>query len=298
MAKRLKFKPTPAGILFLSAIGVLLIAIIILTIVGVSRCNKNNNRTVDPSAQTSIEPADSTMPSASDLPVTSIEPINHTSADPNASDEPVSSQDPSGSSDPITTPDASESAGPGPIVITTPGQQGQSSAAPSANATATPVPYYTSPTSSMKNNAQKGYVSADSVNMRKGPGKSYDLVKSKIAKNTAVTLYVEQNGWWFLKCGDKYGYIKKDYVTKGSAPATPASGEATGKVVASKIALRKSASNTSECIKEYASGEQLIVYSYKKDSNGKKWYYVKTSDGKKGYMYAEYVKVTGKVSEE
>ena len=43
----------------------------------------------------------------------------------------------------------------------------------------------------------------------------------------------------------------------------------------------------------------VVVYSYKKDSSGRKWYYVKTSDGKKGYMFAEYVKITnGKVSEQ
>ena len=112
---------------------------------------------------------------------------------------------------------------------------------------------------------------------------------------------MEQDGWWFLKCGDKFGYIRKDLVTKGTAPSTPAStsSEATGKVIASKIALRKEASDKSECIKEYEKDEVLTVYSYKKDSSGRKWYYVKTSDGKKGYMFAEYVKITnGKVSEQ
>lgn len=149
----------------------------------------------------------------------------------------------------------------------------------------------------MKKNAKKGYVSADKVNMRKEPNKNATLVKEKIAKNTAVTLYTEQEGWWFLQCDGKYGYIKKDYITIGSAPTSPASDAATGKVIASKIALRKSASESSECIKEYADGEQVTISWYEKDSNGKKWYYVKTSDGKKGYMYADFVKITsGKVN--
>ena len=288
MAKKLKFKPTPAGILFLSAIGVLLIAIIILTIVGVSRCKKNDTR---------INPVTSAEPVESLEPVESVEPSETPEAAlPGTSTSPDETANPDAS--PITgeaTPASGETDGPGAIVITTPGS-GSSTAGTSASPAAT-TKYYTSPTTTMKNHSQKGYINADKVNMRKEPNKNAKLVKEKIPKNTAVTLYVEQEGWWFLKCGDKYGYIKKDYITKGSAPTSAATGDATGKVVASKIALRKSADDKSECIKEYASGEQLTIYWSTKDSGGKKWYYVKTSDGKKGYMFAEYVKVTnGKVT--
>ena len=287
MAKKLKFKPTPAGIMFLSAIGVLLIAIIILTIVGVSRCKKDPNRNVDPSAQTSEAPVESAEPSLE--PIESAEPTT----DPDATIDPDETIDPDATTDPDATPGPIDTAGPSSIIITTPGTA-TTSLAPGATATATPNPYYTSPTTAMKKNAQKGYVSADSVNMRKTPSKNGTLVKSKIAKNTAVTLYVEQEGWWFLKCGDKYGYIKSDYIAKGSAPTSAASGEQTGKVIVSKIALRKSADSKSECIKEYESGETVTIISSAKDSSGKSWYYVKTSDGKKGYMYAEYIKVNKK----
>jgi len=284
MAKKLKFKPTPAGIMFLAAIGVLLIAIIILTIVGVSRCKKDPSRDVDPDASASAEPLESVEPSLE--PVESIEPSSEPTTDPDAT------IDPDATPDSDATPEAGDSSMP-PIVITTPGTA-TTSLAPGATATATPNPYYTTPTSSMKKNAQKGYVSADSVRMRKGPGTKFDIVKEKIAKNTAVTLYVEQEGWWFLKCGDKYGYIKSDYIAKGSAPTSAATGEQTGTVIVSKIALRKSADSKSECIKEYESGETVTITSSAKDSNGKTWYHVKTSDGKKGYMYAEYIKVNKK----
>ena len=280
MAKKLKFKPTPAGIMFLSAIGVLLIAIIILTIVGVSRCKKNDNRTVDPSAQESIAPEETAEPSPEPATPEPVTPDPNETPDPNAT------------VDPNATPNGSESAGPSSIVITTPGAA--SPAASGASASPSASKYYTSPTTAMKNNAQKGYVSADKVNMRKEPNKNSTLVKSKIAKNTAVTLYVEQDGWWFLKCGDKYGYIKSDYITKGSAPTSAASGEQTGKVIVSRIALRKSANNKSECIKEYESGTAVTIFKTEKDSSGKSWYYVKTPDGKKGYMYAEYIKVNKK----
>ena len=273
--------------MFLAAIGVLLIAIIILTIVGVSRCKKDPNRANDPSASASEAPVESAEPSLE--PVETTEPTE----DPDATTDPDATEDPDAPTDPDATPEAGETGGPGPIVITTPGQA-TTSLAPGATATATPNPYYTTPTSTMKKNAQKGYVSADSVRMRKGPGTKFDIVKEKIAKNTAVTLYVEQEGWWFLKCGDKYGYIKSDYIAKGSAPATAAAGEQTGKVIVSKIALRKSADSKSECIKEYENGEAVTILSSAKDSSGKTWYYVKTSDGKKGYMYAEYIKVNKK----
>ena len=288
MAKKLKFKPTPAGILFLCAIAVLLIAIIILTVVGVTRCKKNDNR--------SAEPVSSELPSESLEPITSVEPEETPESSlPATSLEPIETPDPSSTDDPNVTPGSVVTGGPSAIVITTPGSGTETA---SASASPTAVKYYTSPTSSMKNHAQKGYISSDKVNMRKEPNVKSTLVKEKLARNTAVTLYVEQEGWWFLKCGDKYGYIKKDFITKGSAPATPASGEAVGRITASTIALRKSASEKSECIREYYAGEVVSISYYVKDSDGKKWYYVKTPDGKKGYMYANYVKVTsGKVGE-
>ena len=295
MAKKIKFKPTPAGIMFLAAIAVLIIAIIILTVMAIRNCNKSRSTggdDVDPSAAVSADPIDSTEPSLA--PVDSTEPAG--SIDPSATPGAV---DPSStaSADPQSTDHSGDATVP-PVVINTP-ESGSSAAPGSDTPTATPGPtYYTKPTSAMKQNAQKGYVSHDKVNMRKEPNAKATLVKEKIAKNTELTLYVEQEGWWFVKCGDKYGYIKKDYVAKGSAPATPVPSEATGKVVASTIALRKSPDKNSTCIKQYSSGEQLTIYYYKKDGSGRKWYYVKTSDGRTGYMFADYIKVTsGKFGE-
>ena len=296
MAKKIKFKPTPAGIMFLSAIAVLIIAIIVLAVLAARSCSakKTTPDESDPSAVASLEPIDSTEPSVA----------------------PIDSTEPTGSLDPISTPGDTDpgntaSADPGttgnpgdatvpPVVVNTPTSGTDAPATGSAAPTATPGPtYYTKPTDTMKRNAQKGYVSHDKVNMRKEPNTKAALVMEKLPKNTALTLYVEQEGWWFVKCGDKYGYIKKDYVAKGTAPEAPAGKEAAGKVVASTIALRKSADKNSVCIKQYSSGETLTIYYYKKDTSGRKWYYVKTSDGKTGFMFAEYIKITNgvKVSE-
>ena len=283
--------------MFLSAIAVLLIAIIILAVLAIKNCSScSTNRTTpedpDPSTVASADPIDSTEPSLG--PVDSTQPAG--SSDPSATPGDID-PDNTANADPSAT-DQSGSSVP-PVVVNTPSGGTDAPASGSASPTAAPGPtYYTKPTSEMKRNAQKGYVSHDKVNMRKEPNANATLVKEKLPKNTELTLYVEQEGWWFVKCGDKYGYIKKDYVAKGSAPSTPASTEASGKVIASTIALRKDADKGSMCIKQYTNGESLTIYYFKKDSSGRKWYYVKTSDGKTGYMFAEYVKVTsGKVSE-
>ncbi|MBQ6078074.1 MAG: SH3 domain-containing protein [Clostridia bacterium] len=270
MAKK-TIKPTPAGILFLSAIAVLVIALITVVIVLVSNCNKNkspNRPVATPTATIEAEASPSLKPTEIPTPDPSLNPIN-----------------PTDSENPDETPDPNNSSGP---VINTPPADG--TANPSATAG-----YLTEPTSSMKRNAKDGYVSGDKVNMRKGPGTNYDKVKSDIAKGTEVTMYTEQNGWWFVKCDGKYGYIKKDYVKQGTYSGTTG-GEVSGTVnvsATSKIALRKDASKESQCIKEYARGEAVTIYYKSKDG---KWYYVKVnSDGKKGWMYAEYVKANGKV---
>ena len=269
MAKK-KFKPTPAGILFLSAIAVLVIALITVVIVLASNCNKSGNKTkpeVSPSATAVVSATPTLQPTATPTVDPSLNPIN-----------PDETPDPNGS------PEANASGGP---VINTP-PAGTASASASASAAA----YYTEPTTAMKNNAQKGYVSKDKVNMRKGPDTKYDKVKSEIPKGTALTLYVEQNGWWFVKCDGKYGYIKKDYVEKGTYSGE-ATGEVSGTVTGTTVALRKDASKTAQCINEYKKGEAVTIYYKSKDGN---WYYVKVkSDGKKGWMYASYVKANGKV---
>ena len=179
-------------------------------------------------------------------------------------------------------------------------------AEPGAEPTASPTPgpttiIYTSPTAAMKKNAKHGYVKADKVNMRSGPGTKYATVGKKVEQNTTVLLYELQDGWWFLKCNNKYGYIKADYVTQGKPKATPKPTEKadsktfTGTVVTqSKAALRRSADKDSKCIKELSDGDSLTVYYKTKGKDGKTWYYV-ASGKTKGYVRADLVKTSGKV---
>ncbi len=314
--KQLKFKPTPAGILFLAAIGVLLIAIIVLIVFAATKCG-SCKKAEDGSAEGDknlppvtgeVDPLNTVDPFAT--PDASADPSADPNADPNATVDPNATADPNATVDPNATPDAlstpDPNATPSSIVVNTPGQT-TTSASPGTSANPTPK-IYTSPTSKQKKNAQKGYIKADKVNMRKGPGQKYDLVKSKIARYTAVTLYEEQSGWWFLKCGDKYGYIKADYIAKGTAPSTASptgsSAASTSNPVNGKVslvhndsvaALRQKADKGSKCIKEYANGSTMTIYYYVKGADGMKWYYVKMNDGKTGFMRSDLVSASGKV---
>ena len=134
--------------------------------------------------------------------------------------------------------------------------------------------------------------------MRKGPGTSYDVVRDSIPKNTAVTLYELQDGWWFLKCGTKYGYIRKDMIKEGETTITEtADGNTTfeGTIKTNSVAaLRKEASKSSKAIKEMSNGTKVTVYYKTKDSSGNTWYYI--SDGKsKGYVYGSLISTSKKV---
>ena len=125
---------------------------------------------------------------------------------------------------------------------------------------------------------------------------------NKIEQNTAVTLYELQEGWWFLKCGSHYGYVKADYISQGKPPKATASATSGGDsksyegtvTTRSEAALRKEPDKESKCLKELSNGTKLTVYYKTKGKDGKTWYYV--AAGKtKGYIRSDLIKVSGKV---
>lgn len=280
MAKKLKFRLTPAGILFLIAIGVLVIALIAVIAVLGSTCGaekdaRSNVATVAPSTEPSATPEATEEPEATDEPTV----------------EPTGIAGLTGIETPDPDATASTEQTGGNVVVTTPNVE--TTTAPNA----TPK-IYTSPTSAQKKAAKDGYVSKDKVKMRKGPATTYDIVKQDIAKNTSVTLYELQDGWWFLKCGSSYGYIRKDMIKEGKAEATAKpSDDSTyeGTIKTNSVAaLRKEASKSAKAIKELSNGDKVTVYYKTKDSSGNTWYYV--SDGKnKGYVYGSLISTSKKV---
>ena len=57
-----------------------------------------------------------------------------------------------------------------------------------------------------------GYISEEEVNMRKGAGTSYSIIKT-LKLNAQVTILGEQGKWYKVKVGKDTGYISKDYVS-------------------------------------------------------------------------------------
>lgn len=276
MSKR-KLKLSVSGILFLIAIVLLMGAMVAVIVVLSSNCAANS-----PDRNASVPSA---VPSA--VPT---EQAAAPSAEPTATAKPTDIPE----LDPIDTAPAATETSSSVIIAPTPA----STASPTSSAK-----IYTKPSSAQKKAAKKGYVYKDKVNMRKGPGTNYDLVKKDIAKNTAVTLYEQQGDWWFLKCGNNYGYIRKDMIKTGAAPtvkptekpkstATPPPGSFIGTVrTNSVVAFRESPSTVgSKVIRELKNNDKVIVY-YKTIGNGnKEWYYCEYG-GKKGYIWASFLKV-------
>lgn len=277
MAKKKKINP--AGILFLAAIAVLIIALIAVIIVLCVTCGGNDTDALDAEASPSSDTIASAEPDIGEQATPDISgllnPVGTT-------DDPALNNTEVFSGAPVTDDD---------IVITTP------------DAGTTDVPeqnsgVYTEPTREMRNNAKQGHVKKDGVNMRKGPGTSYDTVKEGIAVGTSVTLYVEQDGWYFLKCDSSYGYIRSDMLGTGEwqdpdKPSDAVDGVVGGNSIA---ALRKEPKRGATCIADYEKGTKLYIFHKVKDSDGDWWYYVQIVGTKtKGYIFGELVDPKGSV---
>ena len=59
---------------------------------------------------------------------------------------------------------------------------------------------------------KKGYINEEEVNMRKGAGTTYSIVKV-LTLNTQVNILKEEGKWYQVKVGNTTGYVSKDYVS-------------------------------------------------------------------------------------
>ena len=60
---------------------------------------------------------------------------------------------------------------------------------------------------------QIGYVNEDLVNMRKGAGTNYSVIKV-LTLNAKVTILGEENDWYQIQSGDDTGYVSKEYISE------------------------------------------------------------------------------------
>lgn len=79
------------------------------------------------------------------------------------------------------------------------------------------------------------YVTANSLNVRKGPGTGYGIVKV-LSYGAEIQYYSLTDGWYLIKSGDDTGYVSASYISTtkpGTAPSDPSGDVSIGKVILS-----------------------------------------------------------------
>ncbi len=158
----------------------------------------------------------------------------------------------------------------------------------------------------------KTMYTTDTVRMRTGPGKSYDILTT-LGPDTEVEVNGSEGDWKDVSYDGHDGYIRGDFLTSSAEEAKKAADEqkkgqeskssegdssgektrkktaskgetpqGTGKISADNVNLRKKPKG--EVIDVLDKGEKLTLYSSKGD-----WTKVMTSDGTKGYVYSSYI---------
>lgn len=123
------------------------------------------------------------------------------------------------------------------------------------------------------NKAEKiGYISEEEVNMRKGAGTNYSIIKT-LKLNTQVTILGEQGKWYKVKVGSDTGYISKDYVsdkakvTNRSLTESRENKEEEKKVESTKntntTALDKTIGNNTSTTSNSIKGTDIVSYAKK-----------------------------------
>ena len=201
----------------------------------------------------------------------------------------------------ITLPPAT----PAYMVVTSPqaSSQTQPAATPEASPAATPNPTPTAtPEATPSYTVEEleeyvdGYVLAATVNLRAGPGTSYEVLGEYERYDTLlVTGTCEE--WYRVKLDGLRGYMLKEFVAMGDVPEpTPAYAVeeldeyVDGYVNAKTINLRAGPGTGYDVLGEYERYDTLLVTGKCED-----WYRVKL-DGLRGYMLKEYVTI-GQVKE-
>lgn len=141
-------------------------------------------------------------------------------------------------------------------------------------------------------------VTASSLNIRKGPGTNYAVIKS-VAKNTMVSLQKKSGSWYSIKLSDgTTGWASSQYLSlssgTGSSSGTDSNSTNTGsstsvsgklKVTASTgLNVRKGPGRNYSVVSSVAGGS--IVDAVEKSGS---WYKIKLSNGTTGWVSGQYV---------
>ena len=150
------------------------------------------------------------------------------------------------------------------------------------------------PTQAPSNGSEQTAKTTEYVNFRSGPGTNYSS-KGVIALGTTVTVTDTSNSEWYavrLSNGST-GYIFAQYLklnSSSSAAATPApSGSEQSAKTTEYVNFRSGPGTNYSSKGVIASGTTVTVT----DTSNSEWYAVRLANGSTGYIFAQYLKVTG-----
>ena len=154
------------------------------------------------------------------------------------------------------------------------------------------------PTQAPSNGSEQSAKTTEYVNFRSGPGTNYSS-KGVIALGTTVTVTDTSNSEWYavrLSNGST-GYIFAHYLklnSSSSATATPAptqapSGSEQSAKTTEYVNFRSGPGTNYSSKGVIASGTTVTVT----DRSNSEWYAVRLANGSTGYIFAQYLKVTG-----
>ena len=158
----------------------------------------------------------------------------------------------------------------------------------SSSATATPAP----------SGSEQSAKTTEYVNFRSGPGTNYSS-KGVIALGTTVTVTDTSNSEWYAVrlSNGSMGYIFAQYLklnSSSTATATPAptqapSGSEQSAKTTEYVNFRSGPGTNYSSKGVIASGTTVTVT----DRSNSQWYAVRLANGSTGYIFAQYLKVTG-----
>ena len=128
------------------------------------------------------------------------------------------------------------------------------------------------------------------VNFRTGPGTNYSS-KGVIPSGTGITVTDTSNSEWYaVRLSDgSTGYIYAEYISVSGSNTTE-DGEVNAKTTAD-VNFRSGPSTNYNSKAVIGSGTGIIVT----DTGNSQWYAVRLTNGSTGYIYAEYIRITGDV---
>ncbi|HHY81768.1 MAG TPA: SH3 domain-containing protein [Clostridiales bacterium] len=209
---------------------------------------------------------------------------------------PDSTPAPTSTPEPTVSPSQTPAPTATPTPNTTPTPTPQPTATPTPKPTATPAPT-ASPAPSY------GTVKVNtSLNVRKGPGTSYQVIGS-LTNNTKVEILEKSGEWYKVKKGSLTGYVSAKYIvldppkqpdppsdpgqpgTPPVDPALPPDKDKIGIVTASSLNIRSGPGTNNHKVGMVIKGQKVTVHEKVGD-----WYKI-TYNGIQGYVHSSYIKL-------